>query len=382
MGKLISNPSETNEDRFAGPRRLSWWDQNILERSNILVVGAGTLGNEVCKNLTLLGIGNITVIDNDVVEIGNLSRSVLMREEDVTTPPQYKSKVVAKRMKELYSKINVTPIVADVVRQYGNCNYKKFNLVMMTVDNLEARIYINRYCHLWQVPLIDGGLDGLLCNIQVIVPPKTACYECNLGDSDYKRLSQKYSCSGLMKNAPDRKIPMVITSSAIAAGLMTQEAIKILHKIQPILSGKKAILDGTTNEFSILSIKRMENCSGHYELKPETLLTLNFSNKITLKELKSLIRREIDQDVLVYHDNAIIYFGKCNECGYSKNLFYQNININKINLVCDKCGAQMLPDISGQLKNDEATLENHGVPDNHLLTLYFEDGGCKYLIPK
>ncbi len=382
MEKLINNPGEAHEDRFAGSRRLSWWDQDILERSNILVIGAGTLGNEVCKNLALLGIGNITIIDNDVVELGNLSRSVLMREEDVTTPPQYKSDVVAKRMRELYSKINVTPIVADVVRQYGNCNYKKFGLVLMTVDNLEARIYINRYCHLWRVPLIDGGLDGLLCNVQVIMPPESACYECSLSNSDYKRLSRKYSCGGLMKNAPDRKIPMVITSSAIAAGLMTQEAIKILHRVQPILSSKKAILDGTTNEFDILSVKRMNNCSGHYELKPETILALEFTNKITLKELKNLIRTEIDRDVLIYHDNTIIYSGKCNECGYTKDLFYQNVNIKEINLVCDKCGSQMWPDLSGQLKNDDDTLENHGVPDNHLLTLYFEDGGWKYLAPK
>ncbi|HAW58846.1 MAG TPA: hypothetical protein DCX03_07520 [Bacteroidales bacterium] len=381
MEKLINN-EEVREDRFAGPRRISWWDQDILEKSNVLVVGAGTLGNEVCKNLALLGIGNITVIDNDVVEIGNLSRSVLMREEDVKTPPQYKSNVVAKRMKELYSKINVTPIVADVVRQYGNCNYKKFNLVLMTVDNLEARIYINRFCQLWRVPLIDGGLDGLLCNVQVIIPPETACYECGLGDSDYKRLSQKYSCGGLMKNAPDRKIPMVITSSAIAAGLMTQEAIKILHGVQPILSGKKAILDGNTNEFNILSINRVEDCYGHYELNPEKLLILDFTNEITLKDLKKLIRKEVDQNVRIYHDNTIIYSGKCNECGYSKDLFYQNINIKEINLICDKCGSQMWPDLSGQLKNDEDTLANHGVPDNHLLTLYFDDGGCKYLASK
>ena len=96
-----------SEDRYERQKRISWWDQELLKNSNILVVGAGTLGNEVCKNLALLGVGNVTVIDYDIVEEVNLSRCVLMRSED---NGQNKADVVAKRMKELNREINVTPL--------------------------------------------------------------------------------------------------------------------------------------------------------------------------------------------------------------------------------------------------------------------------------
>ena len=68
------------EDRYSRFRLIPWWDQDLLKASKILVVGAGALGNEIIKNLALLGIGHITVADMDSIENTNLSRSVLYRE--------------------------------------------------------------------------------------------------------------------------------------------------------------------------------------------------------------------------------------------------------------------------------------------------------------
>src|SRR5271156_1770164 len=71
-----------DEDRYSRLRLISWWRQERLKAARVLVVGAGALGNEVMKNLALLGLGTIYLIDRDVVEPSNLSRSVLFREED------------------------------------------------------------------------------------------------------------------------------------------------------------------------------------------------------------------------------------------------------------------------------------------------------------
>ena len=72
-------PSDDRFDRF---RQIAWWDQGRLSRAKVLVVGAGALGNEIIKNLALLGIGNVLIADFDRVEHSNLSRSVLFREAD------------------------------------------------------------------------------------------------------------------------------------------------------------------------------------------------------------------------------------------------------------------------------------------------------------
>src|ERR1051326_5716016 len=69
-------------DRYGRLRLISWWRQEKLAAAKILVVGAGALGNEVLKNLALLGVGHIYIIDYDTIESTNLTRSVLYRECD------------------------------------------------------------------------------------------------------------------------------------------------------------------------------------------------------------------------------------------------------------------------------------------------------------
>ena len=82
MGRDGSVPTlgpERGEQVFA---QLSWFRQEQLERANVMVVGCGALGNEVLKNLTLFGVGHLTVVDFDTVEPSNLTRSVLFRRAD------------------------------------------------------------------------------------------------------------------------------------------------------------------------------------------------------------------------------------------------------------------------------------------------------------
>ena len=75
-----------DDDRYGRLRLISWWRQERLAAAKVLVVGAGALGNEVLKNLALVGLGTIYVIDLDDVEPSNLSRSVLFRSEDGGRP--------------------------------------------------------------------------------------------------------------------------------------------------------------------------------------------------------------------------------------------------------------------------------------------------------
>lgn len=71
------------EMRYDRHQSIDWWNQSRLKDSKILVAGAGALGNEVLKNLAMVGVGNITVIDFDTVSITNLTRSVLFRENEI-----------------------------------------------------------------------------------------------------------------------------------------------------------------------------------------------------------------------------------------------------------------------------------------------------------
>ncbi len=90
--------SDFEEDRYSRLRLIPVVDQDRLKNATIMVVGAGAIGNELIKNLTLLGIGRILIYDMDAIESTNLTRSILYRARDVG---RYKAEVAAERAMEI-----------------------------------------------------------------------------------------------------------------------------------------------------------------------------------------------------------------------------------------------------------------------------------------
>src|SRR3954447_12449352 len=107
---------DADDDRFDRFRLIEWWDQAKLSRAKVLVVGAGALGNEIIKNLALLGVGNLFIADKDRIENSNLSRSVLYRASDTGKP---KAEVAARAAKDIYPDVNVGWFDGDVVHDLG-----------------------------------------------------------------------------------------------------------------------------------------------------------------------------------------------------------------------------------------------------------------------
>jgi adenylyltransferase/sulfurtransferase len=181
---------DTVHDRYASFRFIPWWDQARLAAATALVVGAGALGNEVLKNLALIGVGRVLVIDFDTVEHGNLGRSVLFRASDVGRP---KVEAAADGIRALNPDVEIQALHADVTTDIGLGVFRRADIIIGCLDNRIARLALNSSAYRLNKPWIDGAIDELLGIARVFWPGRGACYQCTLTPEDWQAINMRYS---------------------------------------------------------------------------------------------------------------------------------------------------------------------------------------------
>lgn len=254
---------EFDDGRYSRLELITWWHQEILANSKILVAGCGALGNEIIKNLAMLGIGRICVADMDKVEKSNLTRSVLFRKEDEGRP---KAEVAATGAKSINDEIMVEWYNGNIF-ELGLGVFREFDIVIGGLDNREARLFINQSC--WKVskPWIDGAIEVLNGVARMFIPPSGACYECTMSELDYKLINKRKSCMLLgLDEILDGKIPTTPTIASVIAGIQVQEAVKYLHNREDLLllNGKGFIFSGGINDSYVVEYQHNRDCPSHY----------------------------------------------------------------------------------------------------------------------
>src|SRR5271156_144148 len=215
MGILSQN--EIQEERYSRFRLIPWWDQSKIAACKVLVVGAGALGNEILKNLALLGFRKIVLVDMDRIDESNLSRMILFRQGDVG---EYKVNVAAGVYKQICPEGIVQPLIANVVTECGLGLFAWSDVILAGLDNREARLWINRCA--WKVnrPWIDGAIEGINGVARAFLPGKAPCYECTLGEIDWAILERRMSCNLLLHEAnTEGRVATTPTISSIIAGI-------------------------------------------------------------------------------------------------------------------------------------------------------------------
>jgi adenylyltransferase/sulfurtransferase len=356
-------------DRYDRQKMINGWDQQLLGAARLLVVGAGTTGNEVIKNLVLLGIGNITIVDSDTVEVVNLSRSVLFRDGDVG---RSKAEIAALRAHELNDGIQITGWNQDVVYDVGNLAYQAFDVAVLTVDNLEARMWVNRYCWLNETALVDTGVYGLFGNVFVMNPPRSACIECTWTPLAYQRLSERYSCLKLGLQPTEAKVPMVITSAATIGGIAAQECVRLLHDRalgRVRRAGVQYSYDGEVGTLFAWQAQRRDECPGHrVGFANIDLVKVEVSSESPVQDARRQVGEVTSSTIVeLFHDKEIVYSQVCNVCLHEECI--APVLLGRYSrVVCPRCGsvATVPKDRSEELR-DGFTLQELGVPANHLV---------------
>ncbi|NMG60032.1 ThiF family adenylyltransferase [Geitlerinema sp. P-1104] len=214
-------------DKYDRLKRIPNWKQETLANAKVAVFGCGALGNEVLKNLALLGVGHIWVIDYDTIEIHNLTRSVLFREADVG---RHKAEAVAERVKELNPDTQVYPIIGKLEYAFGRGLLREMNVAFGCLDSVGARREINKRCYFAGVPWVDGGINHQLGNVAVFDPrvPEAACYRCQMDSSAWERLNERFSCGYLKDDFKDSIMATTIMTSAVVAAYQVEAAVQLL----------------------------------------------------------------------------------------------------------------------------------------------------------
>jgi molybdopterin/thiamine biosynthesis adenylyltransferase len=249
------------ESRYDRAERITWWDQAKLRGSSVLVVGAGALGNEIVKNLTLVGVGSIEVVDMDVIEHSNLSRCVFFKDGD---EGRYKAELLAERAGLLNPDVNLSAHVVPVQR-LGLGFLRKFDLVIGGLDNREARLWIGQACRKLNMYWVDGAIEGLQ-GLARVFAPEGPCYECTLGEIDRQVMAHRKSCALLTSaEVNSGRTPTNATTSSVIAGVQTQEAVKILTGNYDLvsLSGKAWVFAGDSMLSYIIDYDEDEMCMSH-----------------------------------------------------------------------------------------------------------------------
>jgi len=309
---------EVHEDRFSRFRLIPWWDQKKLQSARVLVIGAGALGNEILKNLVLLGFERIVIVDLDRIEESNLSRSILYRSSDVGS---YKAEAAARSVLALAPNVKVKPLVANVVQDCGLGIFAWSDVIIAGLDNREARLWINRCAWKMNRPWIDGAIEGINGVARVFVAGAAPCYECTLGETDWKLLEQRMSCNLLLREAnPEGKVATTPTISSVIAGIEVQEAVKLLHGM-PTLAGSGFVFEGLNHTSYKVEYTANPDCMSHFTYESVTELARK-SSEWTLEDLRRRGVEDLDApDVVVEFTRDIVRELECPSCGAKEEIF-------------------------------------------------------------
>ncbi len=223
--------------------------QEKLSKSRVIIVGCGALGTAAANNLARAGIGKISILDRDFVELNNLQRQILFDENDVGEP---KAIAAARKIKSINSHIDVEPIVKDLNHTNVEEILKDIALVIDGTDNIQTRMLINDVCVREKIPWIYTGAIGT-SGMTMNILPEAACIRC---------LYPSIPKPGSLPTCDTMGVLNTIT--VIMGSMASTEAIKILLGAVKPENGHDSsliIYDAWDNSFDKVLVRKNEKCA-------------------------------------------------------------------------------------------------------------------------
>ncbi|WP_282037486.1 HesA/MoeB/ThiF family protein [Saccharicrinis aurantiacus] len=204
--------------------------QEKLLKAKVLVVGAGGLGCPVLQYIVGAGIGNVGIIDADVVSLSNLQRQILYTEAEIG---QYKAELAAKKMAALNSDVSFEVYTEFLSEENAKAIIAKYDMVVGATDNFKSRYLIDKYTKELGLPFVHGSIGE---------------YEGQYTVFNYKG-SMAYADLFPNSNADGGKVLGVMGAlPGVIGSYMGWEVIKIASEVGEVAANKLFIYNGLNNK--------------------------------------------------------------------------------------------------------------------------------------
>lgn len=265
--------------------RLAGYDPSTLKNACVLVVGAGALGQNLVMDLALSGVRELRIVDGDVFEDHNRSRSPLHPRrgayDGFATLPKASS--VARELELIHVDDEALVRFADTwIEELGIGAFDGVDVVAACVDALPARDYLARTAMQLNLPIVDGGFSGV--NLGMTVYPRSEdarlapCWSCGGAP-----LPGAFSCEHYARHADAAGVVPAIQAGAAALGAICAEAvIGLLHEREPL--PRRVALDLRTGESRMSRPSPDPQCAAQHRRLPVAYET-DLSTSATVAEL-------------------------------------------------------------------------------------------------
>lgn len=217
--------------------------QRLLAAARVTVIGAGGLGCPVLTYLAEAGVGHIRCLDDDVISRSNLNRQFLHQEQGIG---QYKADSAKAALGQMNPSVEVEAVRARVTAENAEELLKGAQVVVDCVDNIAARLCVNKACLKQRIPLVEGGISGFYGFATVIVQD-SACLE----------------CMGYHEGMDGQTVPALGAAAGVIGSLMANECLKLILGAGQPLYGRMLMYDGLSGVFDEIQVKKSETCRAH-----------------------------------------------------------------------------------------------------------------------
>jgi molybdopterin-synthase adenylyltransferase len=265
----------TNEDTQRYSRQImldeiGFIGMEKLRSAKICVVGTGGIGNPVVTQLTAMGVGKLTIVDRDVIEISNLHRQHLYNQGDLG---KVKVEVAAERLKRINPHVEIEAVPVSITKYTAESVVRGMDLVIDALDSVDARYALNDACIKNNIPFIYGGALGMLGSVCTILPNKSACLRCMfpaLTEDDMP------TCS------TEGVHPSILY---LVAGTQVSEAVRVILGQKPKLIDRLLYIDLNELSFDKIQMFRQEQCPSCGQKEDKNVDLVPQQEEVIIEEL-------------------------------------------------------------------------------------------------